>query len=102
MNNGLVRMSALVQFCFTQQNGFKVIEQLCRRFEQVELMEQCGDYYKMRVPREDKTIGYLFGQIETLKNELNVQEYGVQQTSLEQIFQNFAQLNIDENAAFTF
>ena len=42
-------------------NGFKVIEQLCRRFEQVELIEQCGDYYKMRVPREDKTIGYLFG-----------------------------------------
>lgn len=61
LNNGRVRVSALVQFCFVHHNGFKVIEQLCRRFEQVELIEQCGDYYKMRVPREDKTIGYLFG-----------------------------------------
>jgi len=58
-----VRLSALVQFCFTHNNGFKVIEKLCRIFELVELMEQCGDYYKMRVPKEDKTIGFLFGQV---------------------------------------
>ena len=56
----------------------------------------------MRVPREDKTIGYLFGQIESMKKDMNIQEYGVQQTSLEQIFQNFAQQSIDEGAAFTF
>ena len=42
------------------------------------------------MPREDKTIGYLFGQIETNKQAMNIQEYGVCQTSLEQIFQNFA------------
>ena len=53
-------------------------------------MEQCGDYYKMRMPREDKTIGYLFGQVQSMKADTNIQEYGVQQTSLEQIFQNFA------------
>ena len=40
-------------------------------------MEQCGDFYKMRVPREDKTIGYLFGQIESNKRDMNIQEYGV-------------------------
>ena len=102
LNNGRVRVSALVQFCFVHHNGFKVIEQLCRRFELVELIEQCGDYYKMRVPREDKTIGYLFGQIESMKKDMNIQEYGVQQTSLEQIFQNFAQMSIDDKAAFTF
>jgi len=61
LNNGLVRMSALVQFCFTQSNGFRFIHSICRQFEQVELLEQCGDFFKMRVPREDKTIGYLFG-----------------------------------------
>ena len=95
-------MSALVQFCFTQTNGFKFIASMCKLFEQVELLEQCGDFYKLRAPREDKTIGFLFGLIETQKKEMNIQEYGVSQTSLEQIFQNFAQLNVDEKAAFTF
>lgn len=54
------------------------------------------------MPRQDKSIGYLFGQIESKKQEMNIQEYGVQQTSLEQIFQIFAQQNVDERAAYTF
>ena len=70
-------MSALVSFCFVQSNGFKLIAALCRLFEQVEVIEQCGDFYKIRVPREDKTIGFLFGQIQGYKQDFNVQEYGV-------------------------
>lgn len=85
-----------------QSNGFRFISSLCKIFEQAELLEQCGDFYKLRVPREDKTIGFLFGQIESKKQEMNIQEYAVSQTSLEQIFQNFAQQSVDDKAAFTF
>lgn len=102
LNKGTVRLSALVQFCFVQNNGFKFITDLCKIFPQVEVLEQCGDFYKMRIPREDKSIGYVFGQIEALKEQRNIQEYGVCQTSLEQIFQTFANQNIDEKAAYTF
>ena len=102
VNNGAVRLSALVQFLFAQQGGFRFIAFMAGRFEFVELLEQCGDFFKMRVPREDKTIGFLFGQIEQKKAEMNIQEYAVSQTSLEQIFQNFAQQSIDDKAAFTF
>lgn len=77
LNQGYVRMSALVQFCYTQTNGFRFITELCKMFKEVDLLEQCGDFYKIRTPREDKTIGYLFGFIETRKKELNIQEYGV-------------------------
>lgn len=66
------------------------------------MLEQCGDFYKLRVPREDKTIGFLFGKIESLKESMNIQEYAVSQTSLEQIFQNFALQSVDNKAAFTF
>ena len=72
MNNGEVRLSALLQYLFVQMNGFKFISLLAREFAQVELIEQCGDFYKIRVPREDKTIGYLFGQIEANKKEMNI------------------------------
>lgn len=78
------------------------IEFLARQFDQVELLEQCSDFYKIRVPKEDKTIGYLFGQIEGQKDQYGVAEYGVSQTSLEQIFQNFANQSVDDKAAFTF
>ena len=86
LNNGSVRLSALVQFCFVQNNGFKFITDLAKVFPQVELLEQCGDFYKIRIPREDKSIGFVFGMIESMKGERNIQEYGVCQTSLEQIF----------------
>ena len=95
-------MQSLIQFLFTQQHGFKFIEFLAKQFEQVELLEQCSDFYKIRVPKEDKTIGYLFGQIEGQRNDFWIAEYGVSQTSLEQIFQNFAQQSVDDKTSFVF
>ena len=52
-------------------------------FDQVEILEHCSDFYKFRVPRQDKTIGYLFGMIEDKKNDFMISEYSVSQTSLE-------------------
>ena len=76
---------------------------LTRHFEQVELLEQCGEYFKLRVPKEDKTIGWLFGRLESEKRNLGIEEYSVTQTTLEQIFQNFANQSIaSDKAAFTF
>ena len=86
LNEGEVRTSALMQFIYTQSNGFQFIKTLARFFDQVELLEQCGDFFKIRIPREDKTMGFLFGLIERYKDDMNIQEYSVAQTSLEQIF----------------
>ena len=99
---GEVRLQNFIEFLFIQRYGFQFIEFIGKQFPQVEVMEQCGYFYKMRVPREDKTIGYLFGQIEQQSETMRIQEYSVSQTSLEQIFQTFANLNIDEKAAYTF
>jgi len=41
-------------------------------FSRVEMLEQCGDFYKLRVPKENKTIGWLFGQIEDKKKDLGI------------------------------
>ena len=55
------------------------------------------------MPKEGKTIDWLFGQFELEKKNLGIQEYSVQQTTLEQIFQNFANQSIaSDKAAFTF
>jgi len=89
-NNGTIRLQNLVNYVFTQQYGIKVVKLLGSQFEFVELIEQCSDFFKLRMSREDKTIGYLFGLMDDSKADFNIAEYSVNQTSLEQIFQSFA------------
>lgn len=57
--------------------GFSILTFLTRSFDKVEVLEQCGDFFKLRVPKEDKTIGWLFGKIETEKRNLGIEEYSV-------------------------
>ena len=61
--NSQIRIVSLVTYLYAQRLGFGVIRFLCNIFSQVELLEQCGDFYKLRVPTDGYTIGWLFGQI---------------------------------------
>ena len=101
--NGEVKIMHFVTFIYIQTNGFKFIECLAGLFDQVEILEQCSDFYKFRVPKEQRTIGFVFGTIEDKKGEFCISEYSVSQTSLEQIFQNFAnQSTSADKGLFTF
>ena len=77
-------------------SGIKILESLAEDFNQVEILEHYNDYYKLRVPKGDRTIGFLFSFIEAKKQDFNISEYSAAQTTLEQIFQTFANLKIDE------
>ena len=57
--------------------GQIIIRSLVESFQQVELLEHYNDYYKIRVPRQSKSIGYVFGMIETRKEEYGISEYSV-------------------------
>ena len=70
--NGDVRLKNLLEYLNSQEQGFRIIDWVCRNFAQVELLEQCGEFFKLRVPTEDKTIGWLFGQFEELKGRLGI------------------------------
>ena len=88
--NSEVRIINLLTYLSVQKKGFAVVDYLCGIFAQVEMLEQCGDFYKLRVPTGGRTIGSLFGILEDQKVALDIQEYSVSQTTLEQIFQMFA------------
>jgi len=62
-----VRLRNLMEFLRAQRLGFGIIKYLTGHFEQVELLEHCGEFFKLRVPVQGKTIGWLFGQIESDK-----------------------------------
>ena len=81
---------------------FKLLAALANIFPEIEMFEHCGNFFKLRVPKMDKTIGYLFGLIQNHKVEMKIQEYGIAQTSLEQIFATFALQDVTDKAAFVF
>ena len=77
-------------------NGFeKWIES---RFDNWEKLEEQNSHFKYKVDKS-LSIGTIFNEIEMNKKKLNIKEYSVSQTSLEQIFMYFArnQLQNDEN-----
>lgn len=69
----------------------KLIKTLLKDFKRVEVLESYGTMYmKLRVPKLDKSLGYIFGLIENSKLD-GIQQYSVNQTSLEMIFNFFAE-----------
>jgi len=76
-SGGYIFAANLINWLYVQRLGFKFMELLASQFGKVDLLEQVSDYYKFRVPKGDKTIGYLFGEIEEKKEEFQIQEYGI-------------------------
>jgi hypothetical protein len=71
----------------------EIIKQFLIEFGKVEMLESYGEqYFKIRVPKGEKSIGFVFGLIERVKETgiAGIQEYSVGQTTLEMIFNYFA------------
>jgi len=59
-------------------------------FQTCAVVEHYGASWKLKVSRDDYSIGYLFGMMEDISQEFAISEYSIAQTTLEQIFNNFA------------
>ena len=75
---------------FTETRGASMLEKFESMFSQCEIIEHFNNSYKIKVSRDSYSIGYLFGMMEQVKNQYSISEYSVCQTTLEQIFNNFA------------
>jgi hypothetical protein len=75
---------------FTESRGGMMVEKLESMFTTVEILEHYNNSYVFKVSRDNYSIGYLFGMMEDIKSEYSISEYSVSQTTLEQIFNNFA------------
>ena len=92
-NNG-VNISALLSWIFYVQNAIKFVEYGRNNFVKIIVEENMDNnfLFKMKkLPNDTKSIGYLFGLYETHKEECFITEYSIDQTSLEQIFNKFAE-----------
>jgi len=55
-------------------------------------VEHYNNSWKIKTSRDNYSIGFLFGMMEDLKLQYDINEYQVSQTTLEQIFNNFAKM----------
>lgn len=61
-----------------------------RAFEGVELLERHETLFRWRVASDQMSLSQIFANIEQTKARLSIREYSVSQTSLEQVFNQFA------------
>lgn len=87
-----------IRVAHAEINLFLAVLELCKVFKVVEVIEQYGNYIRCRVDKLDKSIGFVFGLVEGFKSKFEMSEYSVSQTTLEQIFQQFADVQFQENA----
>ena len=91
--NGKIALITLLNWVFFVKNAFKFIQHAKYYFEEIFLSEHIENnfLFKMKKGPNTKSIGFFFGLFEKHKEECFVTEYSIQPTSLEQIFNKFAE-----------
>ena len=67
-----MRLVSLLEYLKAQTHGFNILVLLTRSFDKIEVLENWGGYFKLRVPKEDKSIGQLFGEIDRKKKKFGI------------------------------
>ena len=92
-NDG-ISVSALINWVFYIENAIRFINFGKHNFSKIIIEESMDNNFLFKMKKlenENKSIGYLFGLFEEHKEECFITEYSIQQTSLEQIFNTFAE-----------
>ena len=91
---GSITLHKLFTWIYYIENVLKIIKIVKEYFPNIKCCDFVDNSFVFRIKREhvenEKTIGFLFGLVEKNKNNFNVEEYSIQLTSLEQIFNQFA------------
>ena len=90
--NGSINIGILLNWLFFVENALKFIKVGKQYFSEIILSEHIENNFLFRLKKgnETKSIGFFFGLFDGSKEECNITEYTIQQTSLEQIFNKFA------------
>ena len=90
--NGNIHIDTLLNWLFFVENSLKFIIKGKKYFDEIIISEHIENNFLFKMKKEhcDKSIGFFFGLFEEAKESCFVTEYSIQKTSLEQIFNKFA------------
>ena len=91
--NGDINLQALINWTRYVTCAMKMIKVVLPHFKEVILSEfiENNFLFKIKKSNNSKSIGFLFTLLEKEKEPCEITEYSIQQTSLEQIFNKFAE-----------
>ena len=91
--NGDINLQALINWSRYVTCAMKMIKVVLPHFKEVILSEfiENNFLFKIKKSSDSKSIGFLFTLLEKEKDVCDITEYSIQQTSLEQIFNKFAE-----------
>ena len=74
-----------------------IINELCNKASEAFLHQLDGANAQIKLQKNDKTYGFMFGLMEQMKRKYHISEYSCQQSTLEQVFNAFASEDIFSN-----
>ena len=97
-----IHINKIISWLFYIENLMKLFKLLLNYFDFIYCTNFIENNFEFKIKKNknnpnEKTIGFLFAFIEKNKNNFNIEEYNLQQTSLEQIFKKFAKENENNN-----
>ena len=98
---GGMKLRNFIEFIQIEKPGLALMNQLSLDFDYIVLIEHYGNSFKVKLPTFEDSLGVLFGQFEERYiDTYSIEEYSINQTSLEQIFNSFAkqQYTMAQNA----
>ncbi|GAB9477447.1 Abc transporter a family member 1, partial [Globisporangium polare] len=98
--DGFVRAEAFLSWC-VEESRFDVLNDYLKRAfgaEGVVVMERQNDFcrFKLRGSNDQLKLSKVFALVENVKQAMHIREYSVSQTTLEQIFNQFASQQAEE------
>lgn len=82
-----------MEWIYNTDNTLKCVDRVLNHFDHVVIADFWDSNFKLKIKKNESqnySIGFIFGMIEDQKVDCCLAEYSISQTSLEQIFNNFA------------
>ena len=100
---GNINIGKILSWIYYIKNSLKMVKVILEYFPEIHCCDYGENNFVFKIKRnktkEEKSIGFLFGLIEDYKLMFHIEQYFLQLTSLEQIFNKFArELDQGENA----
>ncbi len=91
--SGFTNVLDIINWTYYVSNAMKMIKVVTPHFGEIILTEfiENNFLFKIKKDKNSKSIGFLFTILEKVKEKCSITEYSIQQTSLEQIFNKFAE-----------
>jgi len=95
--SGKLYINEVLRWAHIERHGQLLMENLESKFKEFQLLEHYSNSYTFKVSRDSQSIGFVFGMMEDIRQQFQIQEYSATQTSLEQIFNIFARAAKENN-----